>query len=112
MCGPFTVKMTWAEIVALYPLTDRGCIMKTSIFAVVFWVAGFFLASNPVMAAATSPGGSYFESCNGCAVRDNTTVITCNCRRANGTTGRTSINFGTCVGRSLINNNGTLQCAR
>jgi CVNH domain len=86
--------------------------MKTSIFAVICCGIGFFLASNPVMAAATWPSGNFFESCNGCAVRDYTTVITCNCRRANGTTGKTSINFATCIGRSLINNNGTLQCAR
>jgi hypothetical protein len=49
--------------------------MKISIFG-AFWAAGFFLTSNPVRAAgllapATSPSGSYFESCNGCAVKDN-----------------------------------------
>jgi hypothetical protein len=85
--------------------------MKISIFA-AFWAAGFFLASNPATAAATWPSGAYVQSCNGCAVKDNTTVIICNCRRGNGTTGITSINFRNCIGQSLINNNGTLQCTR
>jgi hypothetical protein len=95
------------------PADRQECIMKVLIFAAVFWVTGFLFASHQVVAATTWPSGSYYESCNGCSVPDNSTVITCSCRRANGmTTGRTSINFRTCIGQSLINNNGTLQCTR
>lgn len=68
--------------------------------------------SKPAMAAATEPSGNYDETCNGCATKDRSTIITCSCRTANGTTKRTSINFGACIGQALVNNNGTLQCAR
>jgi hypothetical protein len=91
--------------------SERTGLMKVSTFA-AFWAVGFFLASNPAIAATTWPSGTYFESCNGCTVQNNSTIITCNCRRGNGTNGMTSINFGKCIGRSVINNSGTLQCAR
>jgi hypothetical protein len=83
--------------------------MKNSIFAAALFVTGCLLASSS--APQDLPGGSYSESCTGCAVVGNQTAVTCTCcKKVDGTCNNTSANFGECPGKSLTNNDGALQC--
>ena len=65
------------------------------------------LAAIPAQAQGV-PGGSYLQSCTN--VRMHGDRLVAECRRADGSWGRTALNVGGCVG-GLANTNGELTCA-
>ena len=87
-------------------ITSNEAAVKTDIGA---WTT-FLGQVERVSVNSPNPPGSYSQSCNNCS--HNCTNISCSCRKINQTYDNTSINYASCPGGSLTNNNGALACGR